>query len=208
VYRLKPDQIRAVVEATAHRRPLLDSLSLKAAGEAYEQRWMNTDHLFGGPMPEPPVEERPVAPAPRGRGVTADWGTPPSGGEAQAAIDQAEAARRKLHEAMNDAGRRDDDLDAEFMRILADGGVTWKPPASSDPAPVGEDGDPRRDLVYEIVAKAGPEGIGPEAIRDAIGRLYPDVEVPHAATIGRWLSADPRVHKPKFGRYAVRPTEN
>jgi hypothetical protein len=62
--------------------------------------------------------------------------------------------------------------------------------------------------VFEIVAKAGPDGIGPEAIRDAIGRLYPDVKVPHAATVGRWLGADPRVHQPKFGRYAVRPTEN
>ncbi|MEU5596842.1 hypothetical protein [Streptomyces sp. NPDC020298] len=210
VYRMRPSQILDIVKATADRHPELDELSRRAAGEAYEQRWIGTDHLFGGPTPEPTpvVETTPEPPVPRGRGVTADWDTAPAGGDAQEAIDQAEAARRKLHEAMNESGSRDDDLDAQFRNILAAGGVTWKPPAAETPAAMGpqsEDGDPRRELVYEIVAKAGADGIGPEAIRDAIGRLYPDVEVPHAATIGRWLSTDPRVHKPRFGRYAVRP---
>lgn len=213
VYRVKPSQILDIVKATADRRPELDGLSRRAAGEAYEQRWMNTDHLFGaGPAPEPaaamaqdPVEERP-----RPRGVTADWGTGPAGGDAQAAIDQADEAKRRLHEAMSDASRRDGDLDAKFMDIIAGGGVTWRPPAEPLPpaGPQSEGKDPRQELVFEIVAKSGPDGIGPEAIRDAIGRLYPGVEVPHAATIGRWLAADPRVHKPKFGRYALRPDQS
>ncbi|MCM1943156.1 hypothetical protein NC239_33635 [Streptomyces sp. G3] len=210
VYRLQPAQILDIVKATADRRPELDELSRRAAGEAYEQRWMNTDHLFGGPMPEPAaVEPESVAP-PKGRGVTADWGTTPAGGEAQAVIDQADEARRRLHEAMNENGARDDNLDAQFMDILAGGGVTWQPPTESQAAPApgkDDDRDPRQGLVFEIVAKAGPAGIGPEAIRDAIRRLHPSVEVPHAATIGRWLGADPRVYRPKFGRYAVRPTD-
>jgi len=211
IYRMKPDQILDIVKATADRHPELDALSRQAAGEAYEQRWMNTDHLFGGPMPEPAAAEEPPTPEQpaRGTGVTAGWGSAPAGGKAQDAIDQADEARRRLHEAMNETGNRDQDLDAQFLDILAGGGVTWQPPASETEASGDtSDGDPRRELVYEIVAKAGPDGIGPEAIRDAIGRLYPTVEVPHAATIGRWLAADPRVHKPKFGRYAVRPTEN
>jgi hypothetical protein len=212
VYRLKPAQILDIVKATADRHPELDELSRRAAGDVYEQRWMNTDHLFGtGPAPEAgpePVQEmRGPVPPPRSRGVTASWGSEPAGGDAQDAIDQADAARRRLHDAMNETGDRDEDLDAQFRDILAAGGVTWQPPATGLPASAdqGEDGDPRRELVYEIVAKAKADGIGPEAIRDAIRRLYPEVEVPHAATIGRWLSADPRVHKPRFGRYAVRP---
>lgn len=210
IYRLKPDQISTIVKATADRHPELDDLSRHAAGEAYEQRWMNTDHLFGTGAAPAPEQTAPQTPPARTSGVTADWGTTPAGGETQAVIDQADEARRRLHEAMNDAGTRDDDLDAEFRNILAAGGVTWQPPATDTTAPAvqGEDADPRRELVYEIVAKSGADGIGPEAIRDAIRRLYPAVEVPHAATIGRWLGADPRVHKPRFGRYAVRPTEN
>ncbi|CAM5718370.1 FtsK domain-containing protein OS=Streptomyces fumanus OX=67302 GN=GCM10018772_05140 PE=4 SV=1 [Streptomyces fumanus] len=204
VYRIKPDQILDVVKATSDRRPELDELSRRAAGEAYEQRWAGTDHLFGGPAPVP-VSEEPAPARPRGRGVTADWGTPRPGGETQDTINRAEDARRRLHEAMSETAGRDDDLDAQFRKIIAGGGVTWQPPAAATP---GEDGDPRREMVFDIVAKAGPDGIGPEAIRDAISRLHPGVEVPHAATIGRWLSADPRIHRPRFGRYAVRPTEN
>jgi hypothetical protein len=211
IYRMKPDQILAIVKATADRHPELDALSRQAAGEAYEQRWMNTDHLFGGPRPTPVVEEPPAPAAERKtRGVTADWGSAPAGGDTQATIDQAEAARRRLHEAMNETGQRDGDLDAQFLDILAGGGVTWQPPAVEQPAaePTGDDTDPRRGLVFEIVSKAGSEGIGPSTIQDAIRRLHPEVQVPHAATIGRWLGADPRVHQPKYGRYAVRPTKN
>jgi hypothetical protein len=212
VYRVKPSQILDIVKATADRRPELDALSRQAAGEAYEQRWMDTDHLFGGPAPVPvaAAETPPPAATPRGRSVTADWGSTPPGGEAQATIDKAEEARRKLHEAMNDAGTRDGDLDAQFMDIIAGGGVTWQPPTGTPPpaSQQAEGKDPRQELVYEIVARSGPDGIGPEAIRDAISRLYPGVEVPHAATIGRWLGADPRIHKPKFGRYALRPEES
>ncbi|MFC8423963.1 hypothetical protein ACFUN7_24310 [Streptomyces sp. NPDC057236] len=216
VYRIEPAQILDVVKATSDRRPELDELSRRAAGEAYEQRWMNTDHLFGGPMPEPsPVVDAPSRPEPsRGRGVTADWGAGPAGGDAQDAIDQAEAARRRLHEAMSDAGDRDEGLDAQFMDILAGGGVTWQPPAEEQPVvgseSDGPEGDPRKEMVFGIVEKAGAEGIGPEAIREIFERFFKPhgYDTPHAATIGRWLGADPRVHKPGYGRYAVRPDQS
>lgn len=215
VYRVKPAQLIDIVKATADRRPELDELSRRAAGEAYEQRWMNTDHLFGtAPAPAAAETQAPeaVQERPRGRGITADWGTTPAGGEAQAAIDQAEEAKRRLHEAMNETGKHDGDLDAQFMDILAGGGVTWKPPAVEPPAapPTETDGDPRKEMVFGIVEKAGEDGIGPEAIREIFDRFFKPhgYETPHAATIGRWLGTDPRVHKPKFGRYAVRRDES
>lgn len=214
-YRMLPNQIRDIVAATSNLHPELDELSRKAAGEDYENRWENTDHLFGigdAPMPVAVEQEQPpIVDRPRGSGVTANWGTgEPVGGDAQAVIDQAEEARRRLHDAANEAVNRDPDLDEEFRSLLAGGGIDWAKPSSPAPTePTIDLGkkkeDPRKALVFEIVTKAGTTGIGPEAIRDAITRLHPDVEPPHAATIGRWLDADPRIHKPAYGRYAVRP---
>jgi hypothetical protein len=216
-YRMKPAQIRDIVMATANLHPELDDLSRKAAGEDYERRWENTDHLFGignAPAPVAVEQEQPPAPQrPRGSGVTANWGKDePVGGDAQAAIDEAEAMRKRLHEAMDEASNRDPDLDQEFRALMAGGGIDWAKPADTPPAePVIDLGkkkeDPRKQIVFDIVAKAGTTGIGPEAIRDAITRLHPDVDPPHAATIGRWLDADERIHKPAYGRYAVRPDQ-
>lgn len=211
-YRILPDRIADVVVATSQLRPELDELSRQAAGEAYERRWIGCDHLFGlGTAPALVEVVAPEPPArPRGSGVTADWGTSTVGGDAQAVIDQADEAKRRLHEAMNETGPRDDDLDAKFLDILAGGGVTWQPPTVEPPAAAGpqsEDGDPRRDMVFNIVEKAGPDGIGPEAVREIFDRIFRPHghETPHVGTIGRWLAADPRVHKPGYGRYAARP---
>lgn len=67
----------------------------------------------------------------------------------------------------------------------------------------GRGRDSRRDLVFSLVKEAGGEGIGPEDVIRQISERFPAVEPPHAATIGRWLTADPRISKPKFGRYAA-----
>jgi hypothetical protein len=63
--------------------------------------------------------------------------------------------------------------------------------------------DPRRELVFSVVVQAGRAGIGPEDVIRKIAQNYPDVDPPHAATVGRWLSTDPRVVKPGYGRYAA-----
>lgn len=68
--------------------------------------------------------------------------------------------------------------------------------------------DPRRQIVFDLVTKAGPAGIGPAAIIDALRRLHPDLDAPHPDVIARWLGADPRIHKPKHGRYAVKPDQD
>lgn len=212
VYRMVPTRIAKIVVATADYRPELDELSRRAAGEAYERRWENTDHLFGiGPAPAPaaaepePATERPVREG--WTDPTANWGKPAPAAPPAAtddAIADADAALRRIRGEIDETTRRDPDVDERFEQIVQNS-LAYTPP----PAAVEDDeqpsSDPRYPLVFEIVTKSGPAGIGPEAIRDVIKQRHPDVEVPHAATIGRWLGADPRVHRPRFGRYALRP---
>ncbi|MCX4606969.1 hypothetical protein [Streptomyces mirabilis] len=214
-YRMTPSRIEQIVAATCKYRPVLDELSRRAAGEAYERRWDDTAHLFDGSVQatatavaEPATE--PVQQAREGwTDPTADWGKPaaaPTGGDGDAAIAAADAAMRRIHEQIDEAaGERDPDLEAQARAIFEAGGLGYTPPAALDEAQ-RTGGDPRKAIVFETVLKSGPAGIGPEAIRDVFARLHPDLEVPHAATIGRWLGSDPRVHQPKYGRYAVRPS--
>jgi hypothetical protein len=208
-YRILPSQIGDVVLATSNLRPELDELSRRAAGEDYERRWEGTEHLFGnGPAPAPAapaVEPEQQAPR-RTSGVTADWGKPVADTkpDVQDALDKADAARDRLHQAMNENSTRDADLDQQFQDILREGGAIWQPPTTGNATP-GDGKDPRRQQVFDIVAKAGPAGIGPAAILDAVTRLHPDVKPPNVTVIGRWLDADSRIHKPAYGRYAIRP---
>ena len=215
-YRITPKQIAEIVVATADLHPELDELSRKAAGEAYERRWDNTAHLFDGsieaaaPAPQA-VESAPQAPREGWTDPTAGWGTtdtaPPTTGPDP--IAEADAAMQRIRGDIDETSRRDPDLEAQARAIFEQGGMGWTPPAdpiADDPQP-GKREDPRKEIVFEIVLKAGPNGIGPEAIRDIMRRRHPAHEPPHAATIGRWLDADPRTHKPAYGRYAVRPAK-
>ncbi|MFI1467628.1 hypothetical protein [Streptomyces wuyuanensis] len=223
-YRITPAEIARIVVATAEYRPELDELSRRAAGEAYERRWENSDHLFGiAPQPvavaEPEAEREPEQPVREGwTDPTSDWDSPAApastaepASTGDEALADADAAMRRIHERIDEAAARgsDPDLDAEVRGIFEASGIEYTPSAALDAAVEATEqpgGDPRKVIVFEIVLKSGPNGIGPEAIRDSIARLHPDVEVPHAATIGRWLGADPRIHQPKYGRYAVLPT--
>lgn len=207
IYRMKPTRIADVVRATSDRRPELDALSKRAAGYPYEHRWDGTDHLFGtGPAPTPAPAQPTQAPTPpRGSGVTANWDKPAAGAnsdDVQNLLDQADETKRRLHDAMGEAAGRDPDLDKQFLDIVTGGGAIWQPPNAAD----GE--DPRRQFVFDIVAKAGPDGIGPAAIIDVLARQHPTTKPPHPDVIARWLNADPRVHKPRTGRYAIRPETN
>jgi hypothetical protein len=205
-YRMLPSQINEVVRPPAICGP--SSTTCPAGPPARRTRTggIGTEHLFGnGPAPEvaPPAPEQSQDPQPRrGSGVTADWGKPPptTSTDVQDALDKADAARDRLHQAMNENSTRDADLDKQFQDILRGGGAMWTPPNSGDE-------DPRRQYVFDIVAKSGPDGIGPAAILDAITQLHPGIKPPHPDVIARWLNADPRIHKPRTGRYAIRPDQ-
>lgn len=216
-FRMLPAQIAEIVTATSGLRPELDELSRRAAGEAYEKRWEDTDHLFGlGPAPEADsVYEAPAAvdfTKPRGSGVTAGWDTPdvPAGVDAQAAIDEAEAVRRKLHEAMNDAALRDPDLEQQFRDMLAGGGIDWQGPAQPDtPRPVPEPtpgviDDARWPKVFAIVVEAGPGGISPKDTVAAFQIKHPTLPVPSRSAITDWLQKEPKIEQVARGLYVVK----
>ncbi|MFF7171112.1 hypothetical protein [Streptomyces pseudovenezuelae] len=211
-YRIVPSVIAQVVAATSQMHPVLDKLSRAAAGEAYERRWDNTEHLFTGAAPAPAPTQTAVVEAERPvregwTDPTAGWGKPAAPSTVgDDAIADADATLRRIRGEIDETTAREPDIDAEARAIFEANGLSYTPPAALDEAQSGEREDPRKPIVFEIVLKSGPNGIGPEAIRDAIARLHPDLEVPHAATIGRWLGNDPRVHKPSYGRYAVRPS--
>lgn len=223
-YRLKPAQIADIVVATSGLRPELDELSRRAAGPAYETRWDGMDHIFGiGDLPERAGDEdgdedgdgegTEDFAAPRGSGVTANWGTEPPRVDTQAALDQADAARDAIRKAADEATSRDDDLDAQFQAVLESGGALWKPPAdvptrTGQPMPTpGISDDARWAAVFSIVAKAGPAGISPTAIREFFTQISPGLEAPHRATITTWVQAEPQIHQPVKGKYALRPEE-
>lgn len=218
-YRMLPNQIADIVKATSDRRPALDELSRRAAGEAYERRWDDSDHLFGlGPAPAP--EESVYEPPPRvdfakpagGSGVTAGWDTPdqPAGVDAQAAIDEAEAARRRLREAMNDAAVRDPDLEQQFRDMLTGGGIDWDGPAQ--PVPVrpaaeptgGVIDDARWPKVFAIVAEMGGAGISPKDIGTQFQVKHPTLPLPSRSAITDWLQKETKIEQIARGLYALK----
>ncbi|MFF8279956.1 hypothetical protein ACF05T_28285 [Streptomyces lateritius] len=218
IYRIKPAQILDIVKATADRRPALDQLSRTAVGPVYDHRWDNTSYLLGtDPAPvSTQATSAPHTPAPASsdaartdRGVTTNWDTT-STTSIEETIAAADAAKKRLHDAINETTRRDHDLDKQFMDVVHQGGLTWQAPSNpltSDDIPESDSTtDTRYQHVYRIVEGSGPSGIGPAAIIDAFAQLHPDKKTPNATVIGRWLKADDRIHQPKFGRYAVKPS--
>ena len=202
VYRIRPSQIRDIVVATAGRRPELDALSRRAAGEAYERRWDGMEHLFGtAPAPVPMPDEEEAAPQPRRRSVTAGWDSEPTVPGAQAAIDQADALRDQVRRAMAESDRHDRDLERRFQEIVEGGGGVWLPrtPGSWPDGPmptVGVSSDPRWPTVFRIVVDAGPVGVSPDMIADLFRGALPGAVVPSRSAITDWLKGEPQIHQP------------
>jgi hypothetical protein len=222
-YRITPQIIEKAVLATTGIRPELDALSRKVAGEAYERRWEDTDHLFfSDPGNFEDLLEQTAAsesepdlglPKPIRRSVTADWDTTAPASSVEDAIAAADAIRDRTRNAANEATTHDDDLERQFRAILDGGGALWKPPVDLQPEPAqptddvpsptpGVSDDARWPMVFSIVAKAGPSGIGPDAIRDIFRVALPGAQVPSRSAITDWLKAEPRIHKPAHGMYA------
>ncbi|PWI20498.1 hypothetical protein DI272_16345 [Streptomyces sp. Act143] len=177
-WRILPSQIREIVAATSERHPVLDAVSVKAAGEAYTRRW-DADRIewMHNPAPAAPaaheggepgrglnltaLRERPE-PRQDGRSeadrladafmqqIDAEFGTTPEPGTTRPEPDRPRSPRPGL----NLSALRDDDGDS---------------PTESNPA--GREGGPDwlADAITAI-ADAGAAGMKPSAVADLVGR--------------------------------------
>ncbi|MFJ1864087.1 hypothetical protein ACIOD1_05600 [Streptomyces sp. NPDC088097] len=165
-WRIKPHQIRDIVHATSDRHPYLDAISAKAAGPDYARRWDSTriawitDHQHtetDRPTPAPP-------------------GTAPAGGGLNLSAHRTTTAS---------AASPDEDALAEQFRREIDAQFATTPEPSNEapeekPAREGlnlsahraDDGSGPDWLPAAITAlyEAGPDGMKPAAIADAVSR--------------------------------------
>ncbi|MFF4493398.1 hypothetical protein [Streptomyces sp. NPDC001546] len=176
-WRILPNQIRDIVLATSDRHPYLDEVSAKAAGPDYARRWDHAriawinDHQQAEPVPQP--------------GDTGPAPTPAAG--------TGGGLNLSAHRTAAPAAAPDEDaLAAEFMRQIDAQFATAPEPAPDTPAPGkperperpglnlsahrtgndggGEGGPDWMPAAMTALYTAGPEGMKPAAIADAVGR--------------------------------------
>jgi len=213
-WRVLPSDIRWFVENTTQYRMNdgLDEVSRRAAGEVYETRWADdrAGYLFTGAkqpvtvtMSKDDEEEDDIF---AGREVKS-----------------FEQAQRDARQAIEDAGGPTVAEQEEFDRVLREAGVDpmdvddpskWpdgsRPDSPTPPPPPddGDEGDNLRNVIFGLlkeVSRAG-KGMSVKEIRETLGRMYDESDIPAVQTVTRWLREDDRVYKPTgYKTYAVRP---
>ncbi|TGG81674.1 hypothetical protein [Streptomyces albus] len=182
-WKTAPSLAREVVLATNHRRPLLDEVSARAAGEDYSQRWSparagwlwNNTHAAEPPQTAVEQQPSPQPRQPRDRdGLNLSY-------------------RRR-------AGTGPDDADALAARLMQEIDATYGTTTEPDHPRTGDG----LNLSYRHRQNTGPHdaddaGGGPGDARDAALRL-----ILAAGKDGTGASAMERDLKPKFG--TTRPT--
>ncbi|MER6316294.1 hypothetical protein ABT237_21315 [Streptomyces sp. NPDC001581] len=158
-WRILPTQIRDIVHATSDRHPRLDAVSAKAAGADYARRW---DHGRTAWITDHQQADYPASSAPSA--------APAAGGLNL-------SAHRKQEPAVTEV----DGVDIEFRRLID---IEFNTPKTEqEPEPRKErpglnlsalrDGEGGPDWLPEAVAAlyaAGPDGLKPAAIADAVSR--------------------------------------
>ncbi|WP_263168134.1 hypothetical protein [Streptomyces sp. SCSIO ZS0520] len=163
-WRILPNQIRDIVEATSNRRPALDAVSVKAAGIAYTQRW-DTDRTAwmrdNTPASEPGAgHPGPAEGEPRRAGLNL------SALREQPATDEADVLAQQFMR----------EIDAQF-------GTTTEPaPANERPRPglnlsalreeneTPETGPAWLAEAVDAISAAGTAGMKPGAVADLVGK--------------------------------------
>ncbi|MFF3018366.1 hypothetical protein [Streptomyces sp. NPDC057939] len=165
-WRIKPHQIRDIVHATSDRHPYLDETSAKAAGPDYARRWDSTriawitDHQRTQPDTGPAPASTAGAPAGGGLNLSAHRGTTTAPAPDEDAL--AEQFRRQIDakfattpepgtEAPEDKPAREG-LNLSAHRTDDGSGPEWLPAAMT------------------ALHEAGPDGMKPATIADAVSR--------------------------------------
>ncbi|WTJ25418.1 hypothetical protein OG850_16535 [Streptomyces pseudovenezuelae] len=164
-WRVLPHQIREIVAATSERHPALDSVSAKAAGEAYARRW-NGDRIAWMGNPD-------TTPIPTGQSGGAGGR---SGLNLSALRDEPENTPTTT--ADSGAGSEVDRLaDALMREIDAQFGTTDEPNPSTPASRPEREQPERRGLNLSALradddqAPAPQGGAGPEWLADAIAAI-------------------------------------
>ncbi|MEV5379767.1 hypothetical protein AB0L26_27945 [Streptomyces nondiastaticus] len=164
-WRILPAQIRDIVTATTDRHPVLDKVSLQAAGSAYAERWHPSRTAW----------------------MRATLTTTPSTGPASPPASQAASGGLNLSALRNqDTGAgTEEDADAlarKFMREIDQHfGTTTEPDLGGGPVeqPPGLDLSALRDKnagpawlaeAINAIKAAGPDGMKPATVADVVGR--------------------------------------
>ncbi|MCX4541909.1 hypothetical protein [Streptomyces sp. NBC_01565] len=170
-WRILPNQIRDIVHATSDRHPYLDAISAKAAGPDYARRWDQsrtawiTDHQHTDPAQGQGAPAPGAGPAGGGLNLSAHRNTTTA---ASAVADEDALAEQFMRQ-----------IDAQFATTPdpdhtdADAEVPGRPglnlSAHRDDSG-GEGGPDWLPAAITALHAAGPEGMKPAAVADAVGR--------------------------------------
>ncbi|NUS86288.1 MAG: ATP-binding protein [Streptomyces sp.] len=178
-WRILPSQIREIVAATSERHPVLDAVSVKAAGEAYTRRW-DADRIdwMHNPAPAPTASAVDGESAGRGLNLTALRERPEPRREERSEVDRlADAFMQQIDKEFGTTtepgtARPESDQPRSQrpglnLSALRDDGDS---PSESGSAAGREGGPDWLADAIAAIADAGAAGMKPSAVADLVGR--------------------------------------
>ncbi|MFF3983618.1 hypothetical protein ACFY0B_03250 [Streptomyces sp. NPDC001797] len=173
-WRILPNQIRDIIAATSDRHPVLDDVSVKAAGTAYARRW-DAERTAWMREQAPATDADPYGPA---------------SGLKLSALDEGAGQFSPEDEML---ARFRAEIDAEFATALDPHAPTEQaPPAASGglnlSALRGEQDSPAQQAALALLLAAGTEGTGASAIARALADEYGTTRQTVVGWLKTWVS--------------------
>ncbi|WP_406218549.1 hypothetical protein [Streptomyces canus] len=159
-WRILPNQIRDITAATSDRHPVLDDVSVKAAGPAYARRW-DAERIAWM----------------RDQGTTGDAGEAPQD-EATTGLRLSALNSERRQSPEDELARRfREEIDAQFAtapepHTTGEDAGTDRPAGLNLSALRGEQDSPAQQAALAALLAAGPEGTGASAIARALADAY------------------------------------